>query len=81
MHSTPNRSRNAELAAAMAKAGLRNYQLADVCHLHTATVSQLLNQRRLPMRDTARTITKILGCPMKSIFPSVLSRRNKTGGI
>ena len=55
------RVRNGALAAAMAKRGLTNYRLAELCNIHSGSVSALLNNRRDPRQETAAAIARVLG--------------------
>ena len=53
-------SKNPELAAALARAGLTNQRLAERAAIHPITVSRLLNQRQLPSPETAAKIAAAL---------------------
>ena len=66
------RFRNANMAYAMAKAGVNNARLAKLCSLHVITVSALLNQRRDPTPKTAAAIARALNCKPRHLFPEVI---------
>ncbi|MFC1453102.1 helix-turn-helix domain-containing protein [Verrucomicrobiota bacterium] len=62
------RTRNPNLAAAMARAGLTGRLLARQCGIHPMTVSGLLNRRRDPKPQTARTIAEALNVSVEELF-------------
>ena len=55
-----HRSKNVAMVAEMATRGLTGRQLAKATGLSKNTISELVNNRRTPSRDTARKIARAL---------------------
>lgn len=64
------RPRNPELAAAMARSGLNNKELAEKAGISNDTVSDISNLRRRPHPLTARAIATALGATVADLWPA-----------
>ena len=72
------RTKNIKLIDAMNCAGLNAKELSRKTSVSPNTISQLINQRRDPNKDTARRISKALGCSVKFLFSQVYPSRTAT---
>jgi DNA-binding XRE family transcriptional regulator len=67
-HMSRIRYRNPQLAAALARSGMNQVDLAAAVGVHRGTITALFCQRRSPLPVTARAIAQVLGTTPEELF-------------